>query len=123
MSIFNINDNAPTDDEPNVVLYTILGEQSELDPDGFPLTTSKKNAVAKKVYKNQTTYFIKIGLNGRIYNPMGMFSEGNHNKFLAKLGKSEWKFTKVNQKVFDMYLNFLKTKNIAWLNNAQREIY
>ena len=122
MSILNINDR-PQDTEPSTVLYTMLGTQTHLDTDGFPVTTSEKNAVAKKVYKNQTTYFIKIGVNGQIYNPMGMFSEGNHNKFLAKLGKSEWKFTKVNQKVFDMYLNFLKTKNIAWLNNAQREIY
>ncbi len=28
----------------------------------------------------------------------------------------------VNAKVFDLYINFLATKNTAWLNNAEREL-
>lgn len=121
MSIFSIKE---TDDSanPGTVYYTILGEDKNFDADGYPITEDESKAFAKKVYRNQLFYYIKTGPNGRIYNPMGMFSEGNHNKFLAKLGKPEWKFTKVNHKVFDMYLNFLKTKNIAWLNTAQREL-
>lgn len=123
MSIFSINEERNQNDQPESVLYTVIGQQTSLDNDGYPITTNTKDAVAKKTYRNQIIYYIKIGANGKIYNPIGMFSEGNHNKFLAKLGKNEWKFTKVNQKVFEMYLNFLKTKNVAWLNNAQREIF
>ena len=41
---------------------------------------------------------------------------------MSKIGKNEYNFSKVNQRVFDMYLNFLRTKNIAWLNNAEREL-
>jgi hypothetical protein len=108
--------------EPTITYYTAIGKDNTFDSDGYPITTEESRAFAKKVYKGQLTYYIKIGPNGKIYNPIGMFSEGNHNKFLAKLGKPEWKFTKVNHKVFDMYLNFLKTKNAAWLNTAQREM-
>jgi len=123
MDIFKIKQKSDTTEDKEPVLYTMLGKQTHLDSDGYPITTKLEDAVAKKTYTSQMNFYIKIGANGKIYNPMGMFSEGNHNKFLAKLGKNEWKFTRVNQKVFDMYINFLKTKNTAWLNNAQREIY
>jgi hypothetical protein len=53
---------------------------------------------------------------------MGMFSEGKSEKFLSKIGRKEYNFKQVNQEIFDMYLNFLSTKNIAWLNNAEREM-
>lgn len=121
MTIYSIKETNDNIDEA-IVMYTILGNDNTFDSDGYPTTTDETQAFAKKIYKNQLSFYIKIGPNGKIYNPMGMFSEGSHNKFLAKLGKPEWKFTKVNAKVFDMYLNFLKTKNIAWLNTAQREI-
>jgi hypothetical protein len=51
-----------------------------------------------------------------------MYSEGQNNKFLSKIGREEWQFKEVNEKIFDLYLNFLSTKNIAWLNNAEREL-
>ena len=120
MSIFSINDRP--ENESVIVYYTMIGASDNLDAEGYPLAENENDSLAKKVYKGQLSYYIKIGPNGRIYNPIGMFSEGNHNKFLAKLGKPEWKFSKVNQKVFELYLNFLKTKNIAWLNTAQREL-
>jgi len=120
MTIYSIKEKS--ENESKTIFYTMIGKDDIFDGDGFPVTQQESRAFAKKVYKDQFMYYIKIGPNGRIYNPMGMFSEGNHNKFLAKLGKPEWKFTKVNQKVFDLYLNFLKTKNIAWLNTAQREL-
>ena len=53
---------------------------------------------------------------------MGMFAEGKANKFVAKLGKKEFEFKEVNYKIFEMYIKFLSTKNIAWLNNAEREL-
>lgn len=120
MTIYSIKDKP--DNESKVTHYTMLGDTDTFDFEGYPITSDETKCYAKKIYNGQFNYQIKIGLNGKIYNPMGMFSEGNHNKFLAKLGKPEWKFTKVNQKVFDLYLNFLKTKNIAWLNTAQREL-
>ena len=51
-----------------------------------------------------------------------MFDEGQHNKILAKVGKNQFNFKRVNKKVFDLYTTFLRTRNLAWLNNANREI-
>lgn len=107
---------------PSFVYYTILGKQDYVDTDGFPIINNKENSLAyTKTLNNETQYFLKVGLYGKIYNPMGLYSEGKSNKFMAKIGKNAYNFTRVNQKVFNMYLNFLKSKNIAWLNNAERE--
>lgn len=108
--------------EQAVIYYTELGLEDKVDGRGNPVSSDPEKALAKTVYRTQLNYYIKVNHQGKLYNPKGLFSEGSHSKFLSKLGKPEWKFTKVNAKVFDMYLNFLKTKNVAWLNNAQREM-
>jgi hypothetical protein len=51
-----------------------------------------------------------------------MYSEGQSNKFLAKAGKPEYSFKEVNEKTFSFYVNFLSTKNTAWLSNTEREL-
>ena len=51
-----------------------------------------------------------------------MYSEGRLKKYMAKFGKKEWTLKKVNPKVFQFYVSFLKTKNLAWFNNAEREM-
>lgn len=103
--------------------YTVLGSHSSLDSDGNPLCDNQSKSLAyTKSSDNDKQYYIKIGTYGKIFNPIGLYSEGKQNKFLSKIGKDEYSFTRVNNKVFDMYLNFLRTKNIAWLNNAEREL-
>ncbi len=107
------------------VYYTLFGIHSELDKDGNPITSDEKKGYAYVRINDQNNseqYYLKIGLYGKIFNPMGLYSEGRENKFLSKIGKNEYNFTKVNKKVFDMYINFLRTKNIAWINNAEREL-
>lgn len=113
---------APVPTEPTLAeqFFTILGSHDYLDDLNRPRTSvENKNTLAKIV--NQKCY-IKTGLYGKIYNPMGMFSEGKNEKFIAKIGKKAYEFKQVNQKIFDMYVNFLSTKNLAWLNNAEREL-
>lgn len=102
--------------------YTLLGDHDYIDNEDNPRTEETK-AMARSITTNdRTRYFIKIGRYGKIYNPIGLHSEGTHNKFLSKIGKKEWEFKEVNPKVFDLYVHFLKSRNIAWLNNAQREM-
>ena len=110
--------------EPEHVFYTIIGKHKAIDSEGNPILTQDcDNVFAKKLNSNNSTkYFIKVGLYGKVYNPIGMYSEGRHTKFLTKAGKKEYDFKQVPQKVFDMYLRFLRSKNIAWLNNAEREL-
>lgn len=121
-AIFKINTNK-TDESFDYIYYTCLGNHKEIDDEGNPRTDNKDNCLA--YIRNGETdkqYYIKVGTYGKIYNPIGLYSEGRSKKFLSKIGRNEYNFTKVNQKVFDMYINFLRTKNIAWLNNAEREL-
>lgn len=106
-------------------LYTFLGDHDYLDDDDFPRTDEDSTKVLAKIRKgiSNTKYFIKVGSHGQIFNPIGMYSEGKQNKFMSKIGKLEFAFREVNKNVFETYINFLKTKNIAWLNNAQREMF
>ena len=100
--------------------YTFIGHHDYIDGEGSSRHyTEKKDTFAKQ---ESGKYFIKIGLDNRAYNPIGMFDEGQHNKILAKVGKNQFNFKRVNKKVFDLYTTFLRTRNLSWLNNANREI-
>lgn len=108
-----------------VYYYTILGDHDFIDEFNRPRTNVETPSVVAKTIQNDINpirYYVKIGPYGRLFNPIGMYSEGKSNKFLAKIGRNEYEFTEVNQQVFDLYINFLTTKNIAWLNNAEREM-
>jgi len=103
--------------------YTIKGKQEFFNKDKNPCVKLEENALAKKTKTNdRTKFFIKVGLYGRPYNPIGMYSEGYNKKFLSKAGKSEYSFKEVNEKTFSFYLKFLTTKNTAWLNYTEREL-
>ena len=94
--------------------------QDFIDSDGNTRQNRETTNTFAKSINGQ--HLIKIGLDNRVYNPIGLFSEGRPNKVLAKIGKNEFNFKRVNSKVFDLYISFLRTKNIAWLNNANREL-
>lgn len=109
-------------EESETKYFTMLGDHDFIDGDNRPQANNQTaKVVAKKITKNGSSkFYIKVGTYGKIFNPMGLFSEGKNSKFIAKIGKKEFEFKEVNQKTFDLYLNFLSTKNIAWLNNAER---
>lgn len=112
-------------DSKTIEYFTLIGDNDYLDDQERPRSNAEnKFTVAKsiQVNKNPAKYYIKVGAYGKIYNPIGLYSEGKNTKFLAKIGKNEYEYREVNQQIFDMYINFLKTKNIAWLNNAEREM-
>ena len=60
-------------------------------------------------------------MNGFIYDPWGIYSEGTQHKEARHAGKMAWSFRKVNKKCFNMYLTYLESKNKSFLNNAERE--
>lgn len=125
--------------------FTIKGEEDELTDEygepvagekGFPLLydiqnnkTGKitpaeelKNAYAKVTYTGtKARYYVKRSGSGKFYNPIGTYTEGRHTKQLRHAGKAEWEFKEVNNRVFLNYLNFLRSRNLAWLLNAERE--
>jgi len=100
--------------------YTILGDQDFLDENGSPRTSIESNKTFAK--KQRGKFYVKLGSYNRMLNPMGLFSEGTENKFLSKIGRQEWIFREVKESTFQLYVKFLSTKNIAWLQNAEREM-
>lgn len=119
----NVQQNTPAT-ERKESLYCFFGEHDFLDSENNPRLSKDNAKVLAKIVAtpSSTRFFIKTGPYGRIYNPIGMYSEGTENKFLAKIGKNEWNFREVNKGIFDQYVNFLRTKNTAWLTNAEREL-
>ena len=112
--IFLINKNKDGIAESTEVYYTLIGMHSYKDDDELPMTDDITKAFAKKrIILNKTTprYFIKIGAYGKPLDPMGMYSENQFNKFSTKSGKNLFEFKEVNEKTFNYYTSFLKTKN------------
>ncbi len=118
----------------DAIVYTAFGKNDDEDEEGNPLLwdfeykddeggvlpAEDRDEAYAKVVQSDTgeSYFIKKGPGG-FFNPTGMFSEGNANK--KRLGMQQWQYFRVNKKVFTYYLTFLRTKNVAWLKNAERE--
>ncbi len=104
--------------------YSIIGSQDFLDSKNNPRVSLEDDikVVAKKIYRDDGSirYSIKYE-NGKFINPISIYGSKIENTFLDRICKSNDKFKEVNLKVFEMYLKFLKTKNTAWLNNAERE--
>ena len=112
------------------VIYTVTGKQEYFEQNKYPCikldsetAQESPDAFAMKItIGKRTKYYAKRGKHGRLYNPIGMFSEGMASKRLGHAGKLEWRFAEVSNKVFSFYRDFLRTKNIAYLHNAEREL-
>ena len=109
------------------VKFTVFGQHDTLCDtngneveNGFPVTEDDNKCMARIEHQNPPQYFIKVNSQGKPFNPVGP-EEGQLNKDLKY--KKQWEFKGVNKKVFNFYLNFLKTKNMSWLNNAGRELF
>lgn len=70
---------------------------------------------------NHTIYQIKIFNNNELFNPFSKLDRETSNSFLDNVVRTSNKFVNTNKLVFDYYIKFLLTQNIAWLNKAERE--
>lgn len=104
--------------------YTISDSSDttkEIDP-------SNKNCYAKKTIlktgdnKTRNKYFVKVGVDGYIFNPWGMYSEGTQGRYEKGYGKSKWSFSEVSEQCFNFYIKFLQSRSKSWLTHANREI-
>ena len=114
-----------------VVVYTILGKHAGFIG-GDPILNEKDGispedqptAYAKQVNRaGQKKYFIKMSNNGKLFNPIGMMDEARGTQLDRQRGRNTFEFTEVNQQAFQMYVMFLRTKNVAYLTHAEREGY
>ena len=87
------------------------------DLDGIK-ASDRNEALAKEVQTpNNTRYLVKMSLSGLFFNPSELYVL-EKRKFGVSKG---WHFKQVSKIAFQYYLNFLATKNQAWLLKAQRE--
>ena len=133
------------EEDRKVIAYTLAGEQDEMlvtsfsedDDDGYPVLWSaqyeddivpsdeRDNAFAKQVLfedgeHTQVKYFVKRGPTGRLLNPLGIFDD-RHQKTRLGLNTISWR--EVPKLAFTYYIKFLKSKNQAWLQHAEREVF
>tara|TARA_R110000765_G_scaffold142442_2_gene243664 strand:- start:610 stop:990 length:381 start_codon:yes stop_codon:yes gene_type:complete len=121
-----IKEDKAEDKSRTVDVFTISGKETDKDLEGFPRLDPEQqdhyDAYAKRItLGKRVKYYVKRGRYGKLYNPIGMYSEGTAKKQMRHAGRPEWEFKETNETVFNKYINFLRTKNIAWLNNAERD--
>ena len=119
----NIKSIHPQYSVKNTTLYTVIGRHDFVDDNGFfqvnfqPIEEAKKNPYVHAI-KHQNRYLVKLGENGRLFNPYGLYSEGMETK--QRVGRPTWKFINTTKNNFEQYITFLKTKNEVFLKNAER---
>jgi hypothetical protein len=104
--------------------YTIINNHDYIDDQDNPRTKTLNNkTLAKKITRDDGTirYTIKLSNNSKLYNPISIYGQEKQQNFLDKICRSSDRFKEVNLKTFELYLSFLKTRNISYLNNAERE--
>ena len=101
--------------------HVVFSSPDQIDP-GHNECYAKLVLIKRNEDDYYSKYFIKTGVDGQIFNPWGMYSEGTQGEFNKVLGKPKWDFTEVTEKCFEFYVKFLQSRNNAWLNNSEREI-
>lgn len=134
MSNFIFN---PKNQDSTEQLYCLIGKEDFIDEEGYPRLNDSEsdNVVAKSIQnkkgknivssQNYCTYFLRISPNLKLYNPINRLSpvkDKRQYNFIDSVCKEKWMFKEVNKQTFDKYLTFLKTKNISWLKDAEREL-
>lgn len=118
------NDKTIPEDNLEQEFYTLSGLE-EVIVNGFPRRLQNDNRVyAKKLQKRDGSFkhMIKTANDGKLYNPVSVYGQEKTSTFLDRICKSNDKFTTVNEKAFGWYIQFLSSKNLAWLHNAEREV-
>lgn len=126
-----------TTDTSQDKFYCLSGYEDFFDEDGFPRSKSDSNIniVAKILYNRKSKdftnsrqygkFYIKLDPNDKLFNPKQILSSVSDKAsldFINNTCKKNWNFKEVTPQVFQKYINFLKTKNLAWLKEAQRDL-
>lgn len=133
MAIFNSKPNSINTDK----FYCLLGSEDFLDDNGFPRCEKEtENVSAKEVYskkpkhftdseKSYARFYIKLDPNSKVFNPKKILSfvqDKDSLNFINNICKTEWTFKEVTPQIFQKYITFLKTQNLSWLKDAQRDL-
>jgi hypothetical protein len=108
----------------SILAYTLSGEIDIEDNDVNLLVTSNGEQICAKTISRidgSIKHMIRIDSNNKFYNPISIYGTENNKTFLDRICRSNQKFREVSEKTLNFYVKFLQSKNILWLNNAERE--
>lgn len=93
----------------------------ELDDDYVEPAEDSKDALAYVDYSGKKAiYYVKKNVSGFLANPNNQM--GDYASHAKSLGKETYEYFIVNKECFLCYLKFLKTKNVAHLRNAEKQL-
>lgn len=111
--------------QAKTVFFTIRGKHDVVDEYDNPIIIEPKkiDAICAKlmVDGDHKQFFIRRDGDGSFYNPHGLYAEGYLTRSGRRVSKPELDFRRVTENVFNLYLQFLRTKNESWLRNAERQ--
>jgi len=113
-----------SNNETEIELFTTPDKADYTDNNNIARSKEDNNFIYAKKYtrKNGTIkYTVRMGNNSKFVNPFTIYDKEHENLFINNVCRSSDKFKEVSVKVFKLYIQFLNTKNIAYLNNAERE--
>jgi hypothetical protein len=94
------------------------------DEDGQKQTTLPEDKITAKSYikDNSSDFFVKVNQNNQIYNPTDSLYLQDSLRSARQQGMATtpYKFIRITLEGFDYYLSFLRTKNSAFLKQAER---
>ena len=105
-------------------MFSVIG----YDKNANECSAEDVTSIAKKsidAVLNSEKFWIKIcnnGINsGKFFDPLSNLEEELKN-YESHTGRYRYAYKSVSRECFDLYLSFLKTKNSAFLKNAERRI-
>lgn len=104
--------------------FSTIKDYDYIDENNSPCLIDENDPriMAKAKLKNNGSYKYMIRLDNlkKIYDPTMDMSE-TKDKNLFNVDGAEIEFKEVSKPTFDLYISFLKTMNVAWIRNAERE--
>ena len=94
------------------------GAGQEIDADS-PKCYAKKITIQSEGGIKEK-FYVKYDDKGFMYDPWGLYTEGKEGRKLYG-DEPTWSFVKITKKSFYYYIDYLRTRNKAWLHNAERE--
>jgi hypothetical protein len=120
--IFQINKEETKNDNQ---FFAFVDNYDFLDKENNPRSNNEfdDKTLAKIITRENGSlkYMIKVDHLYKPFNPVSIYGNKNVYRGMDQTRPST-KFIGVNVRAFNAYINFLKTKNISWLHNTEREM-
>ena len=101
-AIFNITEKEKKEktvsSDSDTAVYTVSGSQDFIDEEGYPRLEDLADKKAEDRHEahaktapdgRKIKFFAKIGKHGRLYNPIGMYSEGTSARNVKHAGRQK----------------------------------